>query len=72
MELSKLPMIDDGKHIRIQEKPRTGSENFNHSLVLMACSDADGNFIIIETGYSGRNSDGGIFKASRMDQWLQQ
>lgn len=66
----------DGKHIRIQKMPRTGSENFNyksfHSLVLMACSDADGNFIMIETGYAGRNSDGGIFKASRMGQWLQQ
>lgn len=46
---------------------RTGSENFNyksfHSLVLMACSDADGNFIMMEVGYDERNSDGGIFKA---------
>lgn len=66
----------DGKHIRIQKMPKTGSENFNyksfHSIVLMACSDADGNFIMIETGYAGRNSDGGVFKASRMGRWLQQ
>jgi hypothetical protein len=37
----------------------------------MACADADGNFIMIETGYAGRNSDGGIFKASKMNNWLQ-
>lgn len=28
----------------------------------MACSDADGNFNMIETGLAGKNSDGGIFK----------
>lgn len=65
----------DGKHIRIQKLPGSGSDNFNykafHSLVLMACADADGNFIMIETGYAGRNSDGGIFRASRMGYWLQ-
>lgn len=64
----------DGKHIRIQKLPGSGSENFNyksfHSLVLMACADADGYFTMIETGYAGRNSDGGIFKVSRIGQWL--
>jgi hypothetical protein len=51
--------------------PGSGSENFNykafHYVVLMACTDADGNFIMIETGCAGRNSEGGIFKASRMN-----
>lgn len=65
----------DGKHVRIQKIPGSGSTNYNyksfHSLVLMACSDADGNFIMIETGYAGRNSDGGVFKASKMGRWLQ-
>jgi len=65
----------DGKHIRIQKLPGSGSENYNyksyHSLVLMACCDADGNFTVIETGYAGRNSDGGIFRASRMGHWLE-
>ncbi|KAF0704930.1 protein ANTAGONIST OF LIKE HETEROCHROMATIN PROTEIN 1-like [Aphis craccivora] len=65
----------DGKHIRIQKVPNTGSTNFNyktyHSIVLMACSDADGNFIMIETGFAGRNSDSGIFRASRMGRWLE-
>lgn len=26
---------------------------------------------MVETGYSGRNSDGGIFRASKMGYWLQ-
>jgi hypothetical protein len=37
----------------------------------MACHDADGNFTVIEMGYAGRNSDGGIFRASRMGHWLE-
>jgi hypothetical protein len=37
----------------------------------MACCDADGKFTMIETGYAGRNSDGGIFRASKMGQWLE-
>lgn len=65
----------DGKHIRIQKIPKTGSSNFNykgyHSIVLMACSDADGIFTTIETGFAGRNSDGGIFRESRLGRWLE-
>lgn len=26
---------------------------------------------MIETGFAGRNSDGGIFRASRMGRWLE-
>ena len=36
----------------------------------MACCDADGLFTMIETGYAGRNSDGGIFRASAMKHWI--
>lgn len=65
----------DGKHIRIEKFPNSGSSNFNyksfHSVVLMACSDADGLFTLIECGYAGRNSDGGIFHASAIKQWLE-
>lgn len=65
----------DGKHIRIEKLPNTGSSNFNYksynSIVLMACSDADGLFIFVETGYAGRNSDGGIFRASAMRHWIE-
>jgi hypothetical protein len=65
----------DGKQIGIQKVPNTGSTNLNyktyHSIVLMACSDAEGNFIILETGFAGRNSDGDIFRASKMGHWLE-
>ncbi|XP_060855400.1 uncharacterized protein LOC132933087 [Metopolophium dirhodum] len=64
----------DGKHIRIEKFPHTGSENINykhfHSTVLMACCDADGLFTVIEPGFAGRNSDGGIFKACAMNYWI--
>lgn len=65
----------DGKHIKIQQLPNSGSTNFNyknyHSIILFAICDADGLFIMIETGYAGRNSDGGIFKSSALRYWLE-
>lgn len=36
----------------------------------MACSDADGLFTTIETGYAGRNSDGKIFRSSTIKNWI--
>lgn len=64
----------DGKHIRIQKLPSTGSENFNyksfHSLILLACGDADGIFTTVEVGFCGRNSDGGVFQASKLGECL--
>lgn len=63
----------NGKHIRIEKFPNTGSSNFNyinykdyHSIVLLGCCDSDGLFTIVETGYVGRNNDGEIFQASEM------
>lgn len=74
MEFSKLSRGLDGKHIRIEKLPNTGSSNFNyksyHSIVLLGCCDADGMFTMIETGYAGRNSDGGIFRASIIKRML--
>lgn len=65
----------DGKHVKIEKFPNSGSANYNyksfHSIVLMACCDADGSFIMIESGFAGRNSDGGIFRASAMKHWIQ-
>lgn len=64
----------DGKHVRIEKLPGIGSSNFNyksyHSIVLLACSDADSFFTTIETGYAGRNSDGGIFRSSKIKKWI--
>lgn len=65
----------DGKHIRIQKYPNSGSANFNyknyHSVILMGCCDADGIFTSIECGYAGRNSDGGVFRVSTFGRWLE-
>lgn len=36
----------------------------------MACSDADGCFTTIDVGDLGRNSDGGVFRSSRLGRWL--
>lgn len=38
--------------------------------MLLACCDADGHFTMIETGYAGRNSDGGIFQSSAIKYWI--
>lgn len=65
----------DGKHIRIKKFGNTGSRNFNYkgyfSVQLMACADADGCFVTIDVGDLGRNSDGGVFRSSRLGRWLQ-
>lgn len=65
----------DGKHIRIEKLPNSNSTNFNfkqyHSVVLMATCDADGLFTVIETGFAGRNHDGGIFKQTALYRKLE-
>jgi len=65
----------DGNHIRIKKFGNTGSRNFNYKgyfyVQLMACADADGCFVTIDVGDLGRNSDGGVFRSSRLGRWLQ-
>lgn len=44
----------------------------NHYIVLMACCQAGCLFTMIETGFAGRNSDGGIFNTCAMKRWITQ
>jgi hypothetical protein len=56
----------DGKHVRITTPPGSGSLFWNykhfHSVVLMACANANYEFIWCEVGTNGRISDGGAIK----------
>ena len=60
----------DGKHIAVKAPPNSGSEFFNYkkhfSVVLLAIADANAQFIAYDLGSAGSQSDGGIFKNSRL------
>jgi len=64
----------DGKHIVIQAPPKSGSQFFNYkktfSVVLLALVDAQYNFIAVDIGSYGKNSDGGILAHSKFGKAL--
>lgn len=66
----------DGKHIVIQAPPNSGSMFFNYkktfSIILLALVDAHCNFIAVDVGAYGKDSDGGVFAKSQLGKALQQ
>lgn len=58
----------DGKHIRLNRPQLSGSMYYNYknyySIVLLAVSDAQNTFRIIDVGAYGKDSDGGVLSHS--------
>lgn len=65
----------DGKHVVIECPPNSGSQFFNYkktfSIVLLALVNAHYQFIAVDIGAYGKNSDGGIFAHSQLGKNLE-
>ncbi|XP_068082638.1 uncharacterized protein [Anabrus simplex] len=66
----------DGKHVVIQAPPNSCSQYFNYkktfSVVLLALVDANYNFIAVDIGSYGKNSDGGVWAHSNIGKAFEQ
>jgi len=64
----------DGKHISLQAPINSSTEYFNyksfHSIVLMACVDANYKFIWANVGAQGKISDGGVFWDTKFNNMM--
>jgi hypothetical protein len=65
----------DGKHVKFQAPPNSGSKFFNYkhsfSVVLLALVDARYKLIVVGRGSYERNSDGEIFAHSKLGKYLE-
>jgi hypothetical protein len=64
----------DGKHCQVYAFKNSGSKFFNYkktfSLVLLAICDSDNNFVFVDVGAAGSESDGGVFRRSTFGKQL--
>jgi len=65
----------DGKHVVLQCPRNSASEYFNYKnafiTVLFALVDANYNFIFVDAGCEGRNSDRGVFTNTELYKKLE-
>lgn len=65
----------DGKHIRIKQPPNSGIMYRNYkgfySINLLTVTDANYKFVFVDVGGYGKDSDGGIFSASKLGKCLE-
>ena len=65
----------DGKHVRISRPRRSGSLYYNYkgyfSIVLLAICNAEYEFLYVDIGAEGKASDGGTWRQSTFNQYLE-
>ncbi|XP_069830296.1 uncharacterized protein [Dendropsophus ebraccatus] len=64
----------DGKHVRVQQPPHSGSRYYNYkkyfSVVLMAVADANCRFVAIDVGAYGSTGDSRVLQTSQIGQQI--